>query len=889
MFDKTFKTTADLLYEIISKNREISVSELAVALNTTERSIVKIARYLEEAGYVKISYPLKGPVLKYLETEDQIFSLSNKEEIIIILNEFKRDNKFDEAKKLIEKLYEFTRTKNNHMLNSMYKEIYGVFIKNFSSIIESKKEDVDSISLDRINELTHYEVWHENVVVDINIIKNDLEPVPFYNIGLVSLQHTTELILDKIKDSIITTLDYEKVFKSTADHHELIKEQFRSKIKFEIREIFPNLRKEEIDMFVNYVIITSIGLGDIEFLLKDVKLEEIVINNAYEPIWVYHREFGWLKTNIILGDENKIRHFATLGGRIVDKNITNLEPLLDGHLETGDRFNATLFPISTKGNTITIRKFSAKPMTIVDMINKGSITYEAASMIWLAIQFEMSILIVGGTGSGKTTALNIFSVFIPPNQRIISIEDTRELTLANTLHWVAMKTRDPNPEGRGAVTMLDLIVNSLRMRPDRILFGEIRKKEEAETLFEAMHTGHSVIATFHANNSEDAQTRLTEPPINLPGMMLSSLSFIVVLNRNRRTGQRVILQLAEVEKRGTFRVIKEFDFAKGELLEVNKINLFYNYLKLYGGLTPKEVEQDLADKTAILKRMVKLDMTNMHDLGLLLSKYYINKKLLLADLEKMEKKMAAEKADLKKDFHSTKAMPVTKIKSFDQPKVKDEFLDKAPAEAIAVLEDNPIIGEPKGTKIKPFEDQPGVLIPEEDNFLKKIKEREMDLENKIEQAVVPIKNPFQGIEEGVKGFETLGEMEKSDAATPVKSPTTPVNKPIIPAESKKIPIKSAPIKKSVPPATKVPPPVIKVAQPITKVAVNEPAPPIKNITPPVTPLIKKIQKPVPKAEKKELKDAALSFTHTVDSDDPMERIDVLLGELDRINDKFKSL
>ena len=211
---------------------------------------------------------------------------------------------------------------------------------------------------------------------------------------------------------------------------------------------------------------------------------------------------------------------------------------MDAHLKTGDRVNATLSPISSKGNTITIRKFAVKPWTVTDFLKEGVISYEGAALLWSAVQNELSIIITGGTASGKTSMLNVISNFFPPNQRIISMEDTREIVLPKTLHWVPLETRLPNPEGKGGIEMLDLIINALRMRPDRIIVGEIRRKAEAEVLFEAMHTGHSVYGTLHANNVKETINRLTNPPIDLPKQILSALSLIVVQHINRRTGRR---------------------------------------------------------------------------------------------------------------------------------------------------------------------------------------------------------------------------------------------------------------------------------------------------------------------------------------------------------------
>ena len=137
-------------------------------------------------------------------------------------------------------------------------------------------------------------------------------------------------------------------------------------------------------------------------------------------------------------------------------------------------------------------------------------------MLWLAIEYEMNVIFSGGTASGKTVILNACMPFIPPNHRIISVEDTRELMLPDFLYWTPMVTRSPNPEGKGEVSMLDLLVSSLRMRPDRIVLGEMRRKEEAMVMFEAMHTGHSVYATMHANSATETISRLTNPPLSVP-------------------------------------------------------------------------------------------------------------------------------------------------------------------------------------------------------------------------------------------------------------------------------------------------------------------------------------------------------------------------------------
>jgi flagellar protein FlaI len=219
--------------------------------------------------------------------------------------------------------------------------------------------------------------------------------------------------------------------------------------------------------------------------------------------------------------------------------------------------------------------------------------------------------------------LNVISNFFPPNQRIISIEDTRELTLPENLHWVPMETRLPNPEGKGGINMLDLLVNSLRMRPDRIIVGEIRRKKEAEVLLEAMHTGHSVYATLHANTAEEVVTRLTNPPIEIPKPMIASLSIIVIQNRNRRTGKRRTLQVAEVTPTGDPKVLMKLNVAKDIIEEVAKSETVMEKLKLYTGMTDEEIVLDIKEKIKILRWMVKKEIFNVNEIGLIVAKYYM--------------------------------------------------------------------------------------------------------------------------------------------------------------------------------------------------------------------------------------------------------------------------
>ncbi len=490
---------------------------------------------------------------------------------------------------------------------------------------EPKKKEIKDTDIKNTNVIETYSLNVNNIIIKISIVNDETRPVPQYTISISNISETTKLILEKIRQKFISKMSLENLEEVQEDKNFDIKEKFKDEIKNLVKENFPDIDVKTVEMLTNYLIEENLGLGKIEIMLKDENLEEIVINGHESVVWVYHKKHGWLETNVRIYDESRIRHYATMIGRQVGKEITNLNPLMDAHLLTGDRVNATLSPISNKGNTITIRKFSADPWTITKFIKLNVLSFEAAALIWLAIENELSMLIAGGTGSGKTSMLNVVANFFPPNQRIISIEDTRELMLPKSLHWVPMETRLPNPEGKGGISMLDLVVNSLRMRPDRIIMGEIRRKEEAEVLMEAMHTGHSVYGTIHANNAEETITRLTNPPINLPKPMISAISLILVQNRNRRTGARRTLQIAEVLADGEVNVLMQLDVKKDIIERIRQSEIFIERLKLYTGLTGDSLDDDLKKKVKVLKWLVKNNIENVDDIGAIMSKYYRGK------------------------------------------------------------------------------------------------------------------------------------------------------------------------------------------------------------------------------------------------------------------------
>ncbi len=473
----------------------------------------------------------------------------------------------------------------------------------------------------------------EDIKVKVEIFFKEKDYVPIYNLILPEISPATRIVLEDIKQDLITKLEINIAELSNLEKISTIKKEFKKKTSLLLEKEFPSLDEKTRNLLSTYLLFHSIGLGEIEFLLNDNFLEEIVINNSKEPVWVYHKKYGWLKTNIEIDSENKIYNLASQIGRRVGRQITILNPLLDAHLITGDRVNATLFPISTRGNTITIRKFARTPWTITQFIENKTISLEVAALLWLAIHYELSILIAGGTGSGKTSMLNVLAAFFPPNQRIISIEDTRELQLPSFLHWVPLVTRNPNPEGKGGVSMLDLLVNSLRMRPDRIIVGEVRRQKEAEVMFEAMHTGHSVYGTIHADTAEQTIVRLTNPPINIPKNMIPAISLIVVQFRNRRLNIRRTLEVAEVTEEGDVNILYRWNPISDDIKKANESNTLIRTLRMFTGFSNEEIKKELEIRKKVLQYMVKSGIRDIEEVSRIISDYYRDKKELLKRLK----------------------------------------------------------------------------------------------------------------------------------------------------------------------------------------------------------------------------------------------------------------
>jgi len=285
---------------------------------------------------------------------------------------------------------------------------------------------------------------------------------------------------------------------------------------------------------------------------------------------------------------------------------------------------------------MTLRKFRSDPLSIIDLINNNTLDYETAAFLWMVVEgygaLPANMIIAGSTASGKTTTLNALIEFVPNFERIVSIEDTAELQLPYS-HWIRFEVRPPGLEGQGEITPDLLLKNTLRMRPDRIVVGEIRA-EEGYTLFSAMNTGHrGAMGTLHSNNAHETLIRLTNPPMNVPLVMLSALNFIVMQQRtyDRRKGLiRRVTEVAEIvaieeDKLPQTQILYKWDPVKDTMVNTGTPSHYFQALSQYTGMPLEAVKAELADRTKLLKELNEKGIRDLEEVCKVTQNYALKK------------------------------------------------------------------------------------------------------------------------------------------------------------------------------------------------------------------------------------------------------------------------
>jgi len=399
-------------------------------------------------------------------------------------------------------------------------------------------------------------------------------------------------------------------------------------VRFILDEYDIHLSEDSFNRIMYYIFRNFYGYGKIEPLMHDVFIEDIECSGIKIPVYVVHRIFGSLETSIVFETEDEVREviekFALRSGR----HISYAEPLLDATLPDGSRVNATYSSdITTRGPTFTIRKFREIPWTPIDLIRLRTITPEILAFFWLAIQNRANIIIAGETASGKTTLLNAIAMFIPPNAKIVSIEDTREIQLYHE-NWIPAIVRYSQDKER-EIDMFLLLKESFRQNPDYIIVGEVRG-QEAYVMFQGMASGHAALTTMHATSVKALVERLTTHPIDLPKVLLELLDIVAIMQHEVEMGKN-IRRLKEVDEIKSYKdynwIFRWNPFQHG--FEMNSVSIVFEKISKEYGIPIEELWREWDLRRKLLWKLYQMGISDYNSLSKIISMYYLNKEYIL--------------------------------------------------------------------------------------------------------------------------------------------------------------------------------------------------------------------------------------------------------------------
>ncbi len=453
---------------------------------------------------------------------------------------------------------------------------------------------------------------------------------PLYNITEPILDEEDRILYSKIVKGLLEIVDVEL---SKIKNPEEARNYIEAQVQKVIIEYGLQLKPEKYLKLMYYIYRNFVGLNEIEPLMQDPYIEDIGCDGVSVPIYIVHRKFGTIRTNIIFNELEALRDFVVKLAERCGRYISYAEPLLDGTLPSGSRIQATLAgDVTTRGPTFSIRKFTEEPFSPVDILNINTASSEVLAYLWLAIESNASMLICGGVATGKTTFLNTISMFIPPEAKIISIEDTRELQLPHD-NWIPSVARTgfgiPTEAGKyGEVTMFDLLKESFRQNPDYVIVGEVRGKE-AYVMFQGMASGHACVGTMHAGKVEDVIYRLETPPIEISPSLIETLDMIIIMVHAREKGKsaRRVKEIVEIESvdptTGTARTNKVFTWIPtSDSFERLSNSWVIQKISRLKGTSIEELNAELLKRKKVLDWMKRSGTAHYKKVAEILSEYH---------------------------------------------------------------------------------------------------------------------------------------------------------------------------------------------------------------------------------------------------------------------------
>jgi flagellar protein FlaI len=430
-----------------------------------------------------------------------------------------------------------------------------------------------------------------------------------------------KIVLQETYNYLRDIIIYDNPEKSPADQLK------RENIYRTLQEYDPTIKPERLPILYYFLQRDLSGFGLLEPLMHDPALEDISCNGENLPVFVFHRTYGSLPTSVLF-HQGELNQYVLKLAQKANKQISLSNPMVDASLPDGSRLQVTYSNvISTKGSSFTIRRFRADPMTPIDLMKFGTYNAEILAFLWLVIEHRRSLIIAGGTASGKTSTMNAVSLFIPLNSKIVSLEDTREIQLPHK-NWLATQTRELSTPGMiGDIDLFSLLKSSMRQRPEYIIVGEVRGKE-AQTLFQAMNTGHATLSTIHAGSVQEAINRLTHEPINVPSVMFTALDIIInqsiLTSGNNRVRRCSTINEISVDAGGNIIPVKlyEWDVRDDKFHRVSPHSRVLDEIALMRNWSSEQVLEELKKREEFLNVAVDvptpdiIDLANaIHDLG----------------------------------------------------------------------------------------------------------------------------------------------------------------------------------------------------------------------------------------------------------------------------------
>ncbi len=451
-----------------------------------------------------------------------------------------------------------------------------------------------------------------------------------YEVWEPQLNAEEKEFLDMIKDSLNRTLEYEWDKMAEKDKKEYLEEAVDSFIQSRGLRLAPASK----DKIVYYIIRDFVGYGPVDVLMSDLRIEDVSCDGTGIPLFIFHQKFESIKTNVVFADEDALNSFAVMLGQRCGKQISVANPILDGTSVEGHRVQATYSKeVTTRGSSFTIRRYKEKPFTPVELVKFGTASAEMVAYLWVAVENGKSMMVCGGTASGKTATLNSAALFIRPGAKIVSIEDTREINLPHE-NWIPGTTRsgvgERGADGKagGEIDMYDLVRAALRQRPNYIVVGEVRGKE-TYTMFQAMATGHPTMSTMHADSVKSMVNRLENPPINTPRILLTALNFVIIQS-HARIGDSIVRRMKQIVELVGFEpetnelitnTVYEWDAATDTFVYKGHSFLFDEIMEMKN-MTHEEMEAEFQRRVDIINYMMQKNMLDFREIAKIVVQYY---------------------------------------------------------------------------------------------------------------------------------------------------------------------------------------------------------------------------------------------------------------------------